>query len=252
MAGGSSSIFDHKYALGYVTFTCLGAVLYGYDGVYFSGVQAMSRSPIYTDVYPTHKSRGTRLTRGKTAAPFVRSFGTQNPDGTYSIKAGPLAVMTSMINVGELVGSIGAALVNDYAGRKATWLASSLLVCLGCILQIVTDSGNVGYINGGRVILGVGVGGFAATGPIYIGVSEDARLLTVGSNIIAPMLILVPPQYRKSLQHNTGVLCSSCGRWLCPSRRFWQLASTAAWRSTPTHLDGGSRLPSRCSSHFLS
>lgn len=142
-------ILQHKYALGFAIYACLGAVLYGYDGVYFSGVQAM--------------------------VPFVRSFGTQNRDGSYSIKAASLSVMTSMINVGELVGTLGASFVNNYAGRKASWLVSSVLVTGGCVLQVVTDRHRA-FILGGRVVLGVGVGGFAATGPLYIGVRTPSPI----------------------------------------------------------------------------
>ena len=75
-----------------------------------------------------------------------------------------------MINVGELVGSITAAPLNDYLGRKLVFLIASITIIIGVVLQLATDSIQ-GYITGGRVILVYVVGAFASTSPLYIGVS---------------------------------------------------------------------------------
>ncbi|OQV06846.1 hypothetical protein CLAIMM_11364 [Cladophialophora immunda] len=133
-----------------VAYATLGAILYGYDGVYFSGVSAL-------DV-------------------FNNDFGTAlQSTGKYALSASQLSIMTSMINVGELVGSISAALINDRYGRRVCWIMASIFVILGCVLQICTESLE-GFILGGRVILGCGVGAFAATGPIYIGEISPVHL----------------------------------------------------------------------------
>jgi fucose permease len=78
--------------------------------------------------------------------------------------------MTSMINVGELVGSLSSAPVNDYFGRKGGWLVGATFVAVGVILQVAASS-QQSFISGGRVILGFGVGVFCATSPLYIAVS---------------------------------------------------------------------------------
>ncbi|KAL1650374.1 hypothetical protein SLS58_001191 [Diplodia intermedia] len=135
---------EHPYAWLFCGFAALGACLYGYDGVYFTGVSAM-------DV-------------------FVEHFGTPKADGSggYEIKASDLSVMTSMINVGELVGSLTAAPMNDFLGRKGVFLIGALTVIVGVVLQLATDHSHA-YIIGGRVILGYGVGAFSSTSPLYIG-----------------------------------------------------------------------------------
>ncbi|KAF2653311.1 general substrate transporter [Lophiostoma macrostomum CBS 122681] len=132
----------YPYIWLFCAFAALGACQYGYDGVYFSGIQAMST--------------------------FVHHFGTQQFDGTYAISASDLSIMSSMINVGELVGSLGAAPLNDFLGRKGAFLVSAITAIIGTVLQIVTDH-DKGIVIGGRVVLGLGVGIFSSTSPLYIG-----------------------------------------------------------------------------------
>lgn len=77
--------------------------------------------------------------------------------------------MLVVINVGELVGSLGAAPLNDFLGRKGAWAVSAFFAILGTVLQVITYH-DKGLIIGGRVILGLGVGIFSSTSPLYIAV----------------------------------------------------------------------------------
>jgi len=101
---------------------------------------------------------------------FADNFGTMQSDGTYAITASSLSTMTSMINVGELVGSLLSAPINDRLGRKAGWIVGATLITAGVVIQLVTSSSRA-VIAGGRAVLGLGVGVFAATSPLYIAVS---------------------------------------------------------------------------------
>jgi SP family sugar:H+ symporter-like MFS transporter len=112
-----------------------------HSGVYFSGIQAMST--------------------------FVQHFGRRQADGTYAISASDLSIMSSMINVGELVGSLSAAPLNDFFGRKGAFLLGAITAIIGTVLQVIPDHAK-GIIVGGRVILGLGVGIFSSTSPLYI------------------------------------------------------------------------------------
>lgn len=85
---------------------------------------------------------------------FVRHFGDKQPDGTYAISASDLSIMSSMINVGELVGSLGAAPINDIFGRKGAFLIAAIVAIVGTVLQVITDHDQI-IIIGGRVILGL-------------------------------------------------------------------------------------------------
>ncbi|KAK7535774.1 general substrate transporter [Phyllosticta citribraziliensis] len=131
----------YPWACAFCAFAALGACLYGYDGVYFNGVSTL-------DI-------------------FVKHFGTRKSDGTYKIPPSELSIMTSMINVGELVGSLSAAPLNDYLGRKPVFLIASAMIVAGVILQVTTVS-NRDHITGGRAVLGFGVGAFSSTSPLYI------------------------------------------------------------------------------------
>ncbi|KAK6719247.1 hypothetical protein SNK03_002374 [Fusarium graminearum] len=125
-------------------FAALGACLYGYEGVYFTGVSTL-------DV-------------------FVRDFGTpvSGAEGKYEISPSNLAVMTSMINVGELVGSLLAAPINDLFGRKGAFMSGSIAVIVGVVMQLSTTSSRA-LITAGRAISGFGVGNFSVTSPLYMG-----------------------------------------------------------------------------------
>ncbi|KAJ4304613.1 hypothetical protein N0V90_000139 [Kalmusia sp. IMI 367209] len=152
---------QYPYIWAFCAFAALGACQYGYDGVYFSGIQAMST--------------------------FVQHFGDRQLDGTYAISASDLSIMSSMINVGELVGSLGAAPVNDFFGRKGAFFIAAVVALLGTVLQVITDH-DQRIIIGGRVILGLGVGIFSSTSPLYIGVSVNQSAEIAPTAIRGPLL----------------------------------------------------------------
>ncbi|KAK7751122.1 hypothetical protein SLS62_006951 [Diatrype stigma] len=76
--------------------------------------------------------------------------------------------MTSMINVGELVGSVSAAPLNDHLGRKGVFMTGTITIIIGIVLQLATTSSRA-LMTAGRALLGYGVGNFSATSPLYIG-----------------------------------------------------------------------------------
>lgn len=106
---------------------------------------------------------------------FINHFGDCGADGKCAISPSELSVMTSMINVGELVGSVSAAPLNDYLGRKGVFMTGALTIIVGIILQLATSS-NRALMTAGRAILGYGVGNFSATSPLYMGVGILLRL----------------------------------------------------------------------------
>ncbi|KAH6975317.1 hypothetical protein BKA56DRAFT_87590 [Ilyonectria sp. MPI-CAGE-AT-0026] len=136
------SRIQYPYVWLFCGFAALGACLYGYDGVYFNGVSTL-------DV-------------------FVRHFGHRNKNGEYEISPATLSVMTSMINLGELIGSLVAAPLNDVFGRKGVFLIGTITIIVGVIMQLVTTS-SVALMTAGRAVLGFGVGNFSATSPLYMG-----------------------------------------------------------------------------------
>lgn len=139
MAGGfvgptSSEPFvlrHHKYALAYCSFFVLGAILYGYDGTYFTGIVAMNA--------------------------FLRRFGDVVIDGKPSLKSGTLSLLSSIVQVGELLGSLTATVIGGVGGRRGGLVAASAFVSLGAIIQLAAE-GSIAQLTVGRLILGMGIG----------------------------------------------------------------------------------------------
>jgi MFS transporter, SP family, sugar:H+ symporter len=146
-------------------FAALGACLYGYDGVYFNGVSTLGM--------PIRSPQEILLLIGHVDV-FIRHFGEVGEDGEYFISPSNLSIMTSMINVGELVGSLSAAPLNDFFGRKGVFLSGTAAIIIGVVMQLATTSSRP-LITAGRAILGFGVGNFSATSPLYMGVRLYAK-----------------------------------------------------------------------------
>ncbi|RDW84198.1 uncharacterized protein DSM5745_04524 [Aspergillus mulundensis] len=133
---------SNRRAIAYCLVAAIGALCYGYDTIYYTGIQGMPW--------------------------FARDYGTLDPDGSYSLGTTFLSLSASIIYVGELVGALIAAPINESLGRRAVFLSASLCIIAGAIVQACSfGSHPVFYV--GRVLIGLGVGQFTATCLIYIG-----------------------------------------------------------------------------------
>jgi len=179
----------HIYAWLFCGFAALGACILGYDGVYFNGVSSLV-SPLPPEAHRHIPHNDQDI--------FVKHFGTETTDGQYKISPSQLSVMTSMINVGELVGSLSAAPLNDLVGRKIVFLVAAAVIVIGVVLQLVTSSSK-SLITVGRAIMGLGVGAFSSTSPLYIAVStiysksaQACSLTSISEQEVAPTSIRGP------------------------------------------------------------
>ncbi len=135
---------DNKWALFYCGVSTLGALCYGYDQIYYTGVLGMRA--------------------------FINDYGTNtDPDtGLRALTTSFLSLTASIIYVGELVGALLAAPINDHWGRKAVFFCASLCIIAGAVVQ-VADNGSEGLIIFGRILIGLGIGQFTVTCVLYIG-----------------------------------------------------------------------------------
>ncbi|PPJ57486.1 hypothetical protein CBER1_09927 [Cercospora berteroae] len=132
---------SHRWAVFYCLVATIGALCYGYDTIYYTGIQGMQY--------------------------FARDYGEQQPDGTYELGTTFLSVSASIIYVGEFVGALIAAPINDKFGRKAVFATASVCIILGAIIQVCAYSiEGVFYV--GRIFVGLGVGQFTATCLVYV------------------------------------------------------------------------------------
>ncbi|EMF10687.1 general substrate transporter [Sphaerulina musiva SO2202] len=144
MGGGLNLNIDwaqHRWAIFYCLVATIGALCYGYDTIYYTGIQGMKY--------------------------FARDYGTLDADGTYSLGTTFLSVSASIIYVGEFVGALIAAPINDKFGRKAVFASAAISIIIGAIVQVCAYSiEGVFYV--GRIFVGLGVGQFTATCLVYV------------------------------------------------------------------------------------
>jgi sugar porter (SP) family MFS transporter len=166
MAGGFASgslpgadkfvLRHHKHALLYCSFFVLGAILYGYDGTYFTGIVAMDA--------------------------FLARFGDTLVDGKPALKSGTLSLLSSIVQVGELLGSLTATVIGGVGGRRGGLVAACICVSLGAIIQLAAN-GNIPQLTVGRLVLGMGIGQISNCVPLYLSESSPTAIrgIVVGS-----------------------------------------------------------------------
>jgi sugar porter (SP) family MFS transporter len=134
---------QHRWALFFCTVSSLGALCYGYDQIYYTGVLGMKR--------------------------FVHDYGTtHDKDGNIALTTTFISLTASIIYVGELVGALLSAPINEYFGRKGVFLCASVCIIAGAVTQCA-DQGSMGVICLGRILIGLGIGQFTVTCLLYIG-----------------------------------------------------------------------------------
>ncbi|KAF2123294.1 general substrate transporter [Dothidotthia symphoricarpi CBS 119687] len=101
--------------------------------------------------------------------PFIKKFGLDDPTKSKHDLADLLSNITSMVQMGSILGSLIAFAITDRIGR----LWSTRLLCLIWVTGItifLTSSltGSVGQIYAGRFIAGVGIGQTTVVAPTYL------------------------------------------------------------------------------------
>ncbi|KZT05752.1 general substrate transporter [Laetiporus sulphureus 93-53] len=102
---------------------------------------------------------------------FQSAFGLTNADGSVNTaKEDTIASnVVSVLQAGAFFGAIGSAPISSAIGRKWTLFAFTMLFAVGAILQTVAGgSRGIGYIYGGRVVAGVGIGAISAVAPAFV------------------------------------------------------------------------------------
>lgn len=133
----------HKWALFFCGISTFGALCYGYDQIYYTGVQGMT--------------------------PFINDYGqTTDSDGNPALTTSFLSLTASIIYVGELAGAFIAAPINDFFGRRAVFFCASLCIIGGAVVQLASH-GSEGLIVLGRILIGLGIGQFTVTCLLYMG-----------------------------------------------------------------------------------
>ncbi|KIW03137.1 uncharacterized protein PV09_05779 [Verruconis gallopava] len=132
----------YKWAIIFCSMSAIGALVYGYDNSYYNGVLAMQ--------------------------PFKDHYGDHYVDGKKALAVSFTSLTASSIYIGDLLGALISAPINDRWGRKAVFIFGSLCILGGGVAQ-VADNHHEGVIVLGRILIGFGVGSFAVTSLLYMG-----------------------------------------------------------------------------------
>ncbi|ODN83974.1 hypothetical protein L202_00012 [Cryptococcus amylolentus CBS 6039] len=132
---------DYRRPIAICALISICPIAYGYDGTYFT---SLLETPV-----------------------FVQQFGQLNSAGEYELSSGNQSLWVSIIQVGEIVGSLAAGPIGDYAGRKGGIASAITLLAIGVILQMILV-GSSALLTVGRLIAGAGIGIISNAAPLFL------------------------------------------------------------------------------------
>lgn len=110
-------------------------------------------------------------------------------DGSEGHQANMLSNITSMVQLGSIVGAFLAFILCDKLGRVRTLQTLSLLWLVGFIIVVVSE-GNVNQILAGRFIAGLGIGMTTVVSPMYIAEIAPKSIRGMLTNLFAGSVYL--------------------------------------------------------------
>ncbi|TYJ52670.1 hypothetical protein B9479_006719 [Cryptococcus floricola] len=132
---------DYRRPIAICALISICPIAYGYDGTYFT---SLLETPV-----------------------FVRQFGQLNSAGEYELSSGNQSLWVSIIQVGEIVGSLAAGPIGDYSGRKGGIASAITLLAIGVVLQMILV-GSSALLTVGRLIAGAGIGIISNAAPLFL------------------------------------------------------------------------------------
>ncbi|KAF9221165.1 general substrate transporter [Gyrodon lividus] len=114
----------------------------------------------------------TGIAGGVVSQPYFEThFGLADADGkvNQSKETEVASNVVSVLQAGAFFGALGSAPISAWIGRRWTLIGFTLVFCVGAVLTTLAGgSRGIGYIYGGRVISGIGIGGISAVAPAYV------------------------------------------------------------------------------------
>ncbi|KAL3456871.1 hypothetical protein BJX64DRAFT_293719 [Aspergillus heterothallicus] len=105
--------------------------------------------------------------------------------------------LTSVLQLGGIVGSISAGILGEIFSRKYTMFMACCWVVLGSYLYVGATYQNSALLYAGRFFTGIGVGAFSGVGPLYNAelASSELRGFFVSFYQVRLLLTFVPPMF---------------------------------------------------------
>jgi sugar porter (SP) family MFS transporter len=134
---------ENRWAYFFCSVSAIGALVYGYDNTYYNGVLAMTQ--------------------------FKNDYGDHyDEDGNKALNVSFTSLTASCIYIGDALGALISAPINDKWGRKVTFWFASFCILFGGIAQ-VADTHYEAVLVFGRILIGLGMGQCTVTSLLYIG-----------------------------------------------------------------------------------
>lgn len=92
--------------------------------------------------------------------------------------------ITSMVQLGSIPGALLAFFLSDRIGRVRSLQVLTLLWAIGFVI-VITSSGSIGQIIGGRFVAGLGIGMTTVVGPIYLAEVAPKAIRGMLTNVFA-------------------------------------------------------------------
>ena len=157
-------LWANRQSIGYAFVFCLAAAQYGFDYGLTGAFMAM--------------------------VGFLKVFGYEAPNSPigWNISTVVQQLITSLMVIGGVVGSLAQGPLSSYMGRRRGMQIACVVCIVACAIMISTTS--VGALYVARIILGIANGIFITTAQMYIVEVLPANLRGVGLGMYAMVIVI--------------------------------------------------------------
>ncbi|CAI6336465.1 unnamed protein product [Periconia digitata] len=151
--------------------------------------------------------------------PFQKKFGLEDPSKTKQQQAELLSNITSMVQMGSILGSLVAFFLTDKIGRLwATRLLCAFWIVGISIFLASSATGSIGMVYAGRFIAGIGIGQTTVVAPTYL--AETAPRAIRGLCVCAfagAVYVGIMLAYFASWGSSIHISSATDAQWLVPN-----------------------------------
>jgi MFS family permease len=152
--------------------------------------------------------------------PFKKKFGLADPHKSKHDRAELLSNITSMVQLGSILGALVAFFITDKIGRLWATRQLCLIWVVGISIFLASSAtGSVGMIYAGRFIAGIGIGQTTVVAPTYL--AETAPRAIRGLCVCAfagAVYLGIMLAYFASWGSSLHISSKTDAQWLVPNR----------------------------------
>jgi len=154
-----------------------------------------------------------------TLTPFIKRYGLKDPAKSKHEQADLLSNITSMVQMGSILGALVAFYLTDKIGRLWATRQLCLVWVVGIAIFLASaPSGNIGMVYAGRFIAGVGIGQTTVVAPTYLAETAPRAIrgLCVGA-FSGSVYLGIMLAYFASWGSSIHISSKTQAQWLVPN-----------------------------------